>query len=53
MSRYHGVGWQVCQAARRLRRERGTPAAAVLLRALGVPLPLAIRILGIAPTREP
>ncbi|MFM1991292.1 MAG: hypothetical protein RJA99_4249 [Pseudomonadota bacterium] len=52
MSTHHGIGWQVCQAARRVRRERGTQAAALLLRALGTPLPLAIRILGIAPSRD-
>lgn len=51
MSTHHGIGWQLCQAARRTRRERGTQAAALLLRSLGVPLPLAVRILGIAPYR--
>lgn len=49
MTTQHGIGWQVCQAARALRHRRGARAAAVLLRALGVPLPLAVRILGIRP----
>ena len=52
MTTHHGVGWQVCQAARQLRRRRGARPAALLLRALGVPLPLAIRILGIQPLLE-
>jgi hypothetical protein len=36
--------------ARRLRSERGVRAAALLLRALGVPLPMALLMLGIEPS---
>lgn len=50
MSTHHGVGWLVCQSARRTRRERGTHAAALLLRAIGASPELALRVLGIAPS---
>lgn len=50
MSKYHGIGYWLTRKYRRQRRERGVRAAAANLRRQGVPVDLALRILGVAPS---
>ena len=50
MSKYHPIGYWLTRKYRRQRAARGTRAAAANLRRQGVPVDLALRILGVAPS---